>query len=336
VRGAKELVRRAVSRAVVASGISAVGRRVRPKRGALILYGHRVSDDAEGYLEGTSPQCLADQVAYLARRYEIIPFRTLLECFEERREVPSNSVVLTFDDGFRDNLEHALPVLERHRAPATVFLVTDSLTTGELPWSQRLGCLFQYTARRSVVLDLTGGSELDFGSPAARHRAYRIVKEILKPMSRERRERSLHAIASALEVEPPKDRMLSWDDARALQSAGWELGAHTVSHPWLAQIPRAEALEEMERSRDELGTRLGIERPSFAFPAGSYDDELIVAARGLGFRSLFVRGAGRRVNSLSSTDQYSLVRVGLPNAPAYVLEAELDGPLQAVRSIYRR
>ena len=250
--------------------------------------------------------------------------------------MPHNSVVLTFDDGFRDNLVHALPVLERHRAPATVFLVTDSLTTGELPWSQRLGYLFQHTSCRSAVLDLAGGSELDLASPASRMRAYRAVKEVVKPMPRERREKVLQAISTKLEVVAPRDRMLSWEDARALQSAGWELGAHTVSHPWLAQIPRAEALEEMERSRDELKERLGIERPSFAFPAGSYDDELIAAARGMGFRSLFVRGGGRRVNSLSTTHPHGLVRVGLPNAPAYVLEAELDGPLHAVRSIYRR
>ena len=332
----KEPLRRLAGEIAVRTGMAALGRALRTVDGAVILYTHRVSGDDEGYLEGTRPQWFAEQVAYLARHFELISLSTLVQCFEERREVPHRSAVLTFDDGFRDNLESALPVLEKHRAPATIFLVTGCLDTGELPWSQRLGYMLQHTPCAQARLGAGSTAPVDVASPAARRQAYSVVKEQLKPLPRASRERALDALAAELQVTPPRDRMLSWDDARALRASGLELGAHTVSHPWLARIPWEESLAEMRDSRDALRDRLGVAHPSFAFPAGSYTPELIAAAREMGFRSAFQRVATTRVNRLGTVDQFSLVRIGLPDAPGTVLAAELDGPLPAVRSLLQR
>ena len=101
----KEAVRNTMSRVVVWTGMTAVGRKLFPKDGTMILYGHRIADDEEGYLQGVAPSDLDGQLAYLARNYEIIALRELTTCLEEGRPVPRRSVVLTFDDGFRDNLD---------------------------------------------------------------------------------------------------------------------------------------------------------------------------------------------------------------------------------------
>lgn len=327
----KELVRKSVSRVIVGGGVSAVGRRVMRWDGATILYGHRVADDNEGYLQGLKPEWLDEQLAYLTRHFEVIPLSTLVDCFEQGQPVPRRSAVLTFDDGFRDNLENAAPLLEKYRVPATVFLVTGSITTGDLPWSQRLGVLFQQTTNSEFAHPLAGDSVLGLSTPAERRRAYLTVKAPIARMGRIEREQCLAALARELRVDPPRDRMLNWDEARTLRDMGIELGAHTYSHPLLANVPIEEARWEMERSRNDLKEQLGIERPSFCFPAGSMNAALLDLVPRLGFRSAFVPNRRIRVNNLNSTHQFALSRVGMPEAPGYILEAELDGPLHLLR-----
>ena len=331
----KESLRTLASYAVVYTGLSALGRLFFPKNGALIFYGHRVANDDEGYLEGLRPEWLDEQLAYLTRHYEIISLSRLLECYELGRPVPARSAVLTFDDGFRDNLTHGWPILKRYGVTATIFVVTGCAEAGELPWPQRLGFLFQNTQRPTWVVpwSLPDGTlmELPLQTPAQRREAYLAVKSHLVGLPRVDREAWLKRLARELDVDPPRDRMLSWADLRELRAAGWEMGAHTFSHPWLAQIPPAEAREEMERSREDLRRHLGIERPSFCFPAGSHSAALMTLARDLGFRSAFQPNPPHRVNTLANAHPFALGRMGLPNAPAGNLEAELDGPFYTLR-----
>jgi peptidoglycan/xylan/chitin deacetylase (PgdA/CDA1 family) len=331
----KESMRTIASRAVVYTGVAALGRKFFPKNGALIFYGHRVAADDEGYLEGLRPEWLDEQLAYLTRHYEIITLSQLLECYELGRPVPARSAVLTFDDGFRDNLTHGWPVLKRFGVTATIFVVTGCAESGELPWPQRLGFLFQHTQRPSLAVswDLPDRTviELPLVTPAQRRAAHLMLKTHLQSQPRERREIWLKRLARDLDVDAPRDRMLSWTDLRELQAAGWEIGAHTFSHPWLAQIPLTEAREEMQRSLDDLRRHLGVKRPSFCFPAGSHTSALMALARDLGFRSAFQPNPPHRVNNLANAHPFALGRMGLPNAPAVNLEAELDGPFYTLR-----
>ena len=332
----KEFIRSAGSRVVVSSGISSAGRRIFPKLGSIILYGHRVKDDAEGYLTGLCPLWFAEQIEYITRHYEVISLVDLAKCFEKCQIPPKNSVVLTFDDGFRDNFDHAFPILQKYKIPATIFLVTGCLSTGDLPWSQQLGYVFQQTAKRSFQHHVVDGEYYAMTTSAERERAYAAVKGRMRQMGRAQRDSLLLEIRNELNVETPRDRMLTWDQACEMQSAGIDFGAHTFSHPLLANIDPREAKWEMERSMEDLRDRLGLSWPSFCFPSGSYSSALVDMVKSLGFRSVFQSRPGLRVNSPAVNDQFTLSRVGLPNAPSHFLEAELDGPFHLVRNLYRR
>ena len=333
----KEAVRGVLSHLVTATGLCALQRRWRPKNGALIFYGHRVAADDEGYLPGLRPEWLDEQLSYLTRHYEIISLSRLVQCLEQQKPVPAQSAVITFDDGFRDNLTNALPVLQRHRVPATIFLVTGCVSQGELPWPQRLGFIVQCTTRSRLLLAAAGlPREVVLDDGASRRRVYLALKHHAGTLPRAAREAFLNELAAQADVAPPRDRMLTWEDARAMQAQGVDFGAHTYSHPWLSELPWEEAKEEMERSRVALGEELGIERPPFCFPAGKYSPALMSLVPQLGFCSVFQPSPRHRVNSLATATAFSLARVGLPNAPAVYLEAEIDGPLPALRALLPR
>jgi len=333
----KEVLRRVASRLIVGSGISVLGRRIFPKKGAVILMGHRVRDDEEGFLQGLKPQWFKEQVAYLARNYEPISLSFLVECFEKGEQPPDNSVVLTFDDGFRDNLENAFPVLRDFAVPVTIFLVTGCIDRGELPWPQRLGFLLQTSHQWEVSLPWDRERRLPLDSKMNRLQAFQILSRGLERHTASEVERHLGRLSNDLKVEPPRDRMLNWDEAREMQATGLvEFGAHTVNHPWMEHLSLGEARWELETSKEALLQHLGVERPPFAFPGGSFNATLVEMVKSLGFRSVFQSRPDLRINSPAATDQFALSRVGLPNAPAFILEAELDGPLHPIRRIYRR
>ena len=90
----------------------------------------------------------------------------------------------------------------------------------------------------------------------------------------------------------------------------------------------------MEESRDAIRDRLEVESPPFAFPSGSFTPALVDMVRECGFRSVFQSRPSRRVNQTGQATPFTLSRVGLPNAPRYILEAELDGPFHAIRRLY--
>jgi len=332
----KEALRRVGSRLIVHSRFSRLSRRMIAKPGTLIVYGHRVAADSDGYMEGLTPAFFEQQMHYLTRHYEVLALSRLVEILACGKNPPNNSVVLTFDDGFVDNLDNAFPILERFGAPATIFLVTGSIASGQLPWSQRLGYLFQRSDQSQLPALVSGIGDLPLGSAGDRRRAYFLVKQQLRALGREQRERRLDELARALAVNGPVDRMLSWDQVRAMQAVGIEFGAHTYSHPLLAEIEHEEAVWEMRKSRDDLAENLGIERPAFCFPAGSYNQQLLRTVQELGFSSCFLPDRPVRYNNIDNADPFTLSRTGLPNAPAWVLEAELDGPFHLIRRVLGR
>jgi len=306
-----------------------------PRGGALILYGHRITDDDEGYLQGLRPQWFDDQIAYLSRNFEIIPLAELVRCIREHKPVPRKSVILTLDDGFRDNLEHGLPILERYHAPATIFLVTGSISTGALPWSQRLGVLFQRSSLGGFEHPLFQPAVVDLSTPMRRRKAYLGTKEVMKTLGHIERERVLKELAALLGVEAPLDRMLSWADVRAMQARGVDFGVHTYSHSLLGRVPSADARWEIERSILDFQDNLGYRSPFFCFPAGSLTPDLVSLVAELGFQSCFQPGMPRVVTLNGTGNAFSLGRLGLPNGPAALLEAELDGPIPLMRSAKR-
>ena len=84
-------------------------------------------------------------MAFVARTYVGLPLEELVARMS-RNAVPRNALVVTLDDGYRDNLTHAAPVLSRYGLPATVFLATGFIGTGDVPWFDRVALAFK-TAR---------------------------------------------------------------------------------------------------------------------------------------------------------------------------------------------
>lgn len=187
--------------------------------------------------------------------------------------LPARAAALSFDDGYADNHDVALPLLRRHGLPCSFFVATSFLDGGRM-WNDTL---IESVRRSSLpVLDLRGlhdgrGEELGqhaLGDTAGRRAALGRLIERVKYLQPEPRVACVNAIAGRAEVTPPNDLMMSSAQVRALRRAGMQIGAHTVSHPILATLDARQAADEIGRSRDTLQALLGEEVGLFAYPNG--------------------------------------------------------------------
>jgi peptidoglycan/xylan/chitin deacetylase (PgdA/CDA1 family) len=170
-----------------------------------------------------TPGAFAAQMAWLTwTGYRSISLDAVLAARSGQGGLPRRPVVITFDDGFQDCWDYAVPVLRERGFSALFFLVAGLV------------------GRRSTWLLREKG------------------------------------------VEFP---LMDWTAARGLLDAGLECGAHSLSHPRLAELPTAECRRELDESRQILADGLGHEVTHLAYPFGSYDERVRAIAAEVGYRS---------------------------------------------------
>lgn len=213
------------------------------------------------------------------------------------------SCLVTFDDGWYDNAEYALPALERHRVPAAVFVATSYLGTSRTFWQERLTRLlfaaWQLRAAAAPIYQELGAAEiLGFDETFARAEIRRLVTR-LKSRTREQLDELIaklekflgdHGVPSASIGD---DRFMSWPQAKAMHRGGLvAIESHAHSHAPLTSLDASGISRELQESQRHLRTELGHESRFLAYPNGNYNDQVVDLARGAGFKLAFTTDPG--------------------------------------------
>jgi peptidoglycan/xylan/chitin deacetylase (PgdA/CDA1 family) len=241
---------------------------------ALIITYHRFSEREGG--ARISARAFAEQAQYLAAHYTLVPLSQLADCLR-RREIPPGLAAITIDDGYRDAYEIALPILRKHRAPATVFVVTEFVDGAAWLWTDKPRYLTALAAPQSFEIEIGERSlRLELKGDASRAAAAGLINAALKPLSEEARGALIERLASGLKVKlpqrPPAEySAINWGQAREMADAGVEIGSHTLTHPILTGLSDKRLREEVGRSRDRIQTALRRKVETFCYPNGDYD-----------------------------------------------------------------
>jgi peptidoglycan/xylan/chitin deacetylase (PgdA/CDA1 family) len=243
-----------------------------PGRGVIFAL-HRVrrfSPPTPGYapnrLLEVTPEFLDAALARIARRFEWV---TLAEAARRLGEDGPPFAALTFDDGYRDTREVALPILQRHGAPATVFLAPGLIERSARLWWLEL----EEAIRRLDAVELPAAA-LSLPSRTAREKSAAFERVYWALRARPEAElldavAALAASAGVTSAALAQDEFLTWDEARAFAAHPLiEIGAHGLTHRRLAQWSAEVAREELAGCKAALETRLGVPVTSFAYPVG--------------------------------------------------------------------
>ena len=200
--------------------------------------------------------------------------------------LPHRAAAITFDDGYADNFSNALPLLRNRGMTATFFVVTGALDGGRM-WNDTIIEAMRCCRDTEVDLNELGLGVHALTSPGARRAASDNLIQRLKYRDVLDRLATAERVAELAKSLSPTDLMMTAEQVKSMRSSGMQVGAHTVSHPILARLSRADARKEMADSKRHLENILGEKVGLFAYPNGKpgedYREEHADLAREIGF-----------------------------------------------------
>jgi peptidoglycan/xylan/chitin deacetylase (PgdA/CDA1 family) len=248
---------------------------VRRKTGNLqILLYHRVNDDRDPFFPATPANVFSEQISYLADKYRVMRLDEAIERMK-KKDIPYNAIVITFDDGYKDNFLNAFPILKQLSVPATIFLTTDVISTGRFLWHDRVFSAFRET--QVSRLEKWYGMEREYPLTTLEEKlsAKRAVLEYVWDLDEQQRSLSVDRLLEVLQVENLTDSgglMLNWDEIRVMQRHGIDFGSHTVTHPILSRLPDDRSWMEIAESKRVIEEQLGKQVRALAYPVGRKTD----------------------------------------------------------------
>ncbi len=264
---------------------------------------HRVADAPDLCWPPLPVRVFDELMAHVARRFEVIPLSGLSGYIPGKRP----GLVLSFDDGYADFIEHAQPILRKHGLPAVHNVVVECVQSGRPIWTQRLNHLFDTVHERRICKTIQVLGVPYSLRPDPRlliDTNLRIYKALLIKEAKVR-ETALRALEAQFDFPPRGERMMGWDDLRACMRDGTEIGSHTMTHSLLCTLKSPEALSyELGESRRILSEKLAVPIDTVAFPNGEYDENVVAASLAAGYRRLLtVDGTWLPARTLSLAPQ---------------------------------
>jgi peptidoglycan/xylan/chitin deacetylase (PgdA/CDA1 family) len=259
----------------------------------VVLMYHRVARRAED-LWGicVEPKRFAEQIEALKQVREVVPLDRVLAWRKDGGSSGRPLAVITFDDGYRDALDEALPILEKKDCPATVYVTTGLVGTTKAFWWDELARLIMKAPPTSPPLSLMAGEAIKAwpvpDDPDGRRKVCAKVRRWLRDLEPEVIEDQMGAVSywsGGRRGAPDADRAMTPEEVGRLSQSLVTVGAHTVNHPSLPRLSPDAQLREISKSRRACEEWTGAPVEHFAYPFGHYDGSSVAAVRGAGFRS---------------------------------------------------
>lgn len=290
-----------------------VDRLLRPGgRGVILLY-HRVVDEpSDPYGLCVTPADFEQHMSSIRSLGEPMSVAAMARAARDRT-LPARAIGVTFDDAYVDVLENAVPVLESHEVPATVFVTTGEAGREREFWWDELERLLLQTPRLPGALEVEVAGEvrrwelgsdasrppdreppggawhiLDEAVPTRRHGAFQELYLLLRPLGEEERTEVLgqlrDRVGDSLPPPRPSHRVMTPDQVGGMVASGLvDVGAHTGSHPDLTTLPPERRRQEIHGSKLELEAWIGRRVEGFAYPYGHHDERSVEEVREAGF-----------------------------------------------------
>ncbi len=197
----------------------------------------------------------------------------LVEFRKRNRPLPERPVIVTFDDGYRECRDVALPILLSRGVKASFFIATQYMTNRKVFWWDRISFTVRSSELERIEIDYPTRIALDL---AQRDKALRRLLRIVKTYDSLDLERFLSHLSDAAcvpwdaarERQLAADLVMTWDDVRALADAGMEIHSHTRTHRVLQTLRPSELEPELSGSRADLREQLGAPPSCVSYPVG--------------------------------------------------------------------
>jgi peptidoglycan/xylan/chitin deacetylase (PgdA/CDA1 family) len=299
---------------------------------------HRVSPINEEWALAMHPQMFEKCINYITKKYQVV----LVEDYFLRKENYSKKkdfACITFDDGFKDNIEYAAPILKKYNCPASFYIGTNLVDKDIPTWTHLYDHLFYKTKKKSLALHssyLTNeyNQTINLPSDRARNKFRKQLFPELKKMPHRELQNILAQISGQFnDVSPPKNYMMNWDEVNQLKNDNFVIGSHTKTHPLLSTIDDDFLLKELKDSADRIREMTGVQPVSLSYPIGDYSIKVKQATQGAGYK------IGLAVNQQfynNENDLFEIPRVDLyVDAGWFKTRLRINGTMQTIKRMIK-
>jgi peptidoglycan/xylan/chitin deacetylase (PgdA/CDA1 family) len=305
-----------MARALGISGLGMLLRKVNAWQGVINLAYHRIGETLrrpfDRALWSATARNFDEQMRFLKKHFDVIGINDLGRVLSRGR---GRYVLVTFDDGYRDNYEVAYPLLKAHGVPALFFIATGFLDRPKAPWWDEIAWMIRLSTAEYLPSSPWLSEPVQFDEPW-RENAIRTVAAAHKALlPGKNAEDFLEFLALALGTGRYNDpniaeSWMTWDMVRELKAGGMAIGGHTVNHPILRRLPAEQQMEEIGECGKRLAAELGQPMRWFSYPFGghdAFDEQTRACLRKQGVQFAFSYKSG--FQRFGDWDQFNIRRV---------------------------
>lgn len=297
---------------------------------------HRVNPIRDRLWDPMDVDLFEKCIQYISKKYRVVLFENFM--LSDSRTLTSNIATIMFDDGYKDNIEYAVPILEKYKCKASFYVVTDCIDHNIPTWTHNLEYLFLHTCKSDITIDfdflpddfkITKLSDLN-----ARIHYVSKLKPRLKKLNHYHRQLVLNTVNSAFDDVVIPGMMMDWNDLRLLKEKGHYIGSHTASHQMLGTIDNNEVvLHELSVSAKRIKDELGYFPLSISYPIGSFNTITKALSQQAGYKiGLAVK---QQIFDPQKDDIFEVPRIELYNESWFKTRLRIVNTLENIKSFIR-
>lgn len=279
----------------VARGTLGILGAVKSPRLSILIF-HRVHRNTDNiFLREPDAARFDHLMRFVAPTYRVMTLGKALTCLAQDN-LPPRALVITFDDGYADNADVALPILQRYGLTASFFVSTGFLDGGRM-WNDSVIECLRACRHDKIDLEPFGLGVLPLATAKDRRQAIEQLLLNIKYLKLSERENAVVRLQQLCNVPNlPTNLMMRAEQVKTLQCAGMEVGAHTINHPILTTLTLAQAEDEIVQGRNQLQSIIDAPVDVFAYPNGKpgldYDQTHLSLLKANGFRGAVSTATG--------------------------------------------
>lgn len=276
-------------------------------------------------------------IKFITNKYETILFEELMlqnsSSFAGRR-----LATIMFDDGYKDNICYAAPILAKYNCNASFYVVTDCIDHNIPPWTYVLDNLFLFTLNNELSFDFHFlPQELNAYKLSTAEQRFEFVKKIkpfLKQLPHLQRDQFMNKVISTYDDVALQGLMMDWNDLAELKNNGNYVGSHTLSHNMLGTIKDTDLIKsELYKSGGRIESELGYFPDTISYPVGSYDTNTIQLAKDSGYK--YGLAVKQRIYNPTYNNKYEIPRIELYNESWFKTKLRISNNLERIKTLIR-
>lgn len=252
------------------------------KNGLYIFFYHNIVDTEKCKQTGESialssvdKKKFDRQLRYFKREYNVITMDEAFELLKKNAVLDKKYLVVTFDDGYKDNHIYGCALFQKHEIYPTIYLSANNVDNSTYLWPDILKHLVYQSKKANIAVDIYNiHYSSRFKTTGDRIRFLESINEDIKKLDEEKKYEVFEYLSSILDVDIQRkcDIMLNWGEVKSLTSIGVLIGAHTLNHPILATLVEEAAENEIYGSKRLIEEKTQMPIEHFAYPNGKPDD----------------------------------------------------------------